>query len=69
MEKSIYLYTTVYVFWASPRPHTQFFLPTSFYVNLVTKGAQKLFNALALQFTVLGIPHFLLMHIIAHCAP
>ncbi len=40
-------------------PTFQFSLLTSFlYVNLGTKGAQKLFKTLAPQLTVLGIPHF-----------
>jgi hypothetical protein len=57
--KFIYLYTTVYVFWASPRLHIPIFPPELFlYVNLGAKAAQKLFKTLAPQLTVLGIPHF-----------
>jgi hypothetical protein len=64
----IYLYTTAFVFWASSQHHIPVFpLHLFLYVNIVAKRAQKLFKTLAPRLTVLGIPHFLLMHIVAHC--
>ncbi len=42
------LYTTVYEFQASPRPHIPVFPPDFFLkVNLNAKGAKKLFKTLA----------------------
>jgi hypothetical protein len=59
LKENFYLYTTVYVFWVSPRSHIPVFPPDLFlYVNLVAKGAQKLLKTLAPQLTVLGISHF-----------
>jgi hypothetical protein len=52
----LYLHTTVYVFWASPRPHIPVFPPVLFlYANLGAKGAQKLFKTLAFQRTELSM--------------
>jgi hypothetical protein len=48
-------------------PHPSFPPNLFLYVNLGAKGAQKLFKTLAPQLTLLGIPHILLMHIVAHC--
>jgi hypothetical protein len=42
----------------SMTPHPSFPPNLFFYVNLGTKGAQKLFKTLAPQLTVLGISHF-----------
>jgi hypothetical protein len=62
-----FLYTAVLcVLGESTPPHFSFPPSLFLYVNLGAK-AQKVFKTLAPQLTVLVIPHFLLMHIVAHC--
>ncbi len=59
-----FVITTVYVFRASPRPHIPVFFPHSFfvYVNLIAKGAHKLFPP-SFQY---GYSSLLLMHTVLH---
>ncbi len=68
-RQHFFKYTIVYVFWASPWPNIPVVPPDLFlYVNLVAKGAQKLFKTLAPPPAYsIGYPFLLLMHTVAHC--
>jgi hypothetical protein len=57
-EKSLRAHKSQSLYMAGPRPHIPFPPDLILYVNLVAKGAPKLFKTLASRLTVLEIPYF-----------